>query len=51
MVYVVYCVASGKQEKVQACLVTFNMAIYYIMPQFIQNHYRFIMLMKTCMIS
>ena len=23
MVYVVYCVASGKQEKVQACLVTF----------------------------
>ena len=22
MVYVVYCVASGKQEKVQACLVT-----------------------------
>ena len=27
------------------------MAIYYIMPQFIQNHSRFVMLMKTCMIS
>ena len=28
-----------------------GMAIYYIMPQFIQNHSRFVMLMKTCMIS
>ena len=28
-----------------------RMAIYYIMPQFIQNHSRFVMLMKTCMIS
>ena len=27
------------------------MAIYYIMPQFIQNHSRFVMFMKTCMIS
>ena len=27
------------------------MAIYYIIPQFIQNHSRFVMLMKTCMIS
>ena len=27
------------------------MAIYYIMTQFIQNHSRFVMLMKTCMIS
>ena len=27
-----------------------RMAIYYIMPQFIQNHSRFVMLMKTCMI-
>ena len=27
------------------------MAIYYIMPQFIQNHSRLVMLMKTCMIS
>ena len=27
------------------------MAIYFIMPQFIQNHSRFVMLMKTCMIS
>ena len=27
------------------------MSIYYIMPQFIQNHSRFVMLMKTCMIS
>ena len=27
------------------------MATYYIMPQFIQNHSRFVMLMKTCMIS
>ena len=27
------------------------MAIYYIMLQFIQNHSRFFMLMKTCMIS
>ena len=28
-----------------------RMAIYYIMPQSIQNHSRFVMLMKTCMIS
>ena len=28
-----------------------RMAIYYIMPRFIQNHSRFVMLMKTCMIS
>ena len=27
------------------------MAIYYIMLKFIQNHSRFVMLMKTCMIS
>ena len=27
------------------------MAIYYIMPQFIQNHSRFVMLTKTCKIS
>ena len=50
MVNVVYCVASGKQEKVQAMFGNL-MAICYIMPQFIQNHSRFIMLMKTSMIS
>ena len=27
------------------------MAIYYIMLQFIQNHSRFVMLMKSCMVS
>ena len=62
MVYLVYCVASGKQEKVFGVLCGKwqarestgmfgnRMAIYYIMPQFIQNHSRFVMLMKTCMI-
>ena len=41
----------GQQARESTGMFGNRMAIYYIMPQFIQNHSRFVMLMKTCMIS
>ena len=46
------CVLCGKwQARESTGMFGKLMAIYYIMPQFIQNHSRFVMLMKTCTIS
>ena len=49
-VYVVYCVGKW-QSRGSTGMFGNLMAIYYIMLQFIQNHSRFFMLKKTCMIS
>ena len=50
MVCVVYCLGKW-QSRVSTGMFGNLMAIYHIMLQFIQSHSRFVMLMKTCMIS
>ena len=47
----IWCIVSQWQARESTGMFGNLMAIYYIMPQFIQNHSRFVMLMKTCMIS
>ena len=50
MVCVMYCVGKW-QSRGSTGMFGNLMAIYHNMLQFIQNHSRFVMLMKTCMIS